>query len=535
MGVDIAAHIFCSTGQQRRPAMFETTSHAGGRRAGIASLLAVVFVGACLAMVFLTDSPVNTLRESSETQGFINNDWFPAAQDSAQEHMAPVVAEVEEAAQKQKGIHVVPITRKEVKHSHHDVMSNDGDENDLHEAVLADRGNMQYFGEVNIGTPAKPFRVVFDTGSFILWVPDVACEGFACGTHQKFAVGESETGKVLDVKKDMVKLAYIKYGTGSMVGVKAADTVRVGNLAVPQAGVLVATIENGSVFRVSPFDGVLGFSRRDLTMPGQDKDKDVHYNFLKAAKASGTIEKAQISFFLSGTPGEAGGAAILGGVDSRFYTGDITWHNVLRRTQGNWALKLSELKVGDDDTNYCGDKGCLAIIDTGTSLVVGPGDVVNGVMDKIGLQPDCSNLNNAPSVSFKFGDQDAMSLSAEDLTLKVKSYGEVACQSALADSGSRIPMEFPHHEGMPVMILGDAFMRHFYSVFDNDDEDSPKIGFASPNLRSEVKESSNDVTTSEESQSNNGDDACALRLGSYCIMPKGNSHKQTDATKKSTE
>jgi hypothetical protein len=94
--------------------MFETTPHAGGRRAGIASLLAVVFVGACLAMVFLTDSPVNTLRESSETQGFINNDWFPAAQDSAQEHMAPVVAEIEEAAQKQKGIHVVPITRKEV-------------------------------------------------------------------------------------------------------------------------------------------------------------------------------------------------------------------------------------------------------------------------------------------------------------------------------------------------------------------------------------------------------------------------------------
>lgn len=33
----------------------------GGRRAGIASLLAMVFVGACLAMVFLTDSPVCTL------------------------------------------------------------------------------------------------------------------------------------------------------------------------------------------------------------------------------------------------------------------------------------------------------------------------------------------------------------------------------------------------------------------------------------------------------------------------------------------
>lgn len=502
-----------------------------GRRAGIASLLALVFVCACWALLAFTDE-ANSVRESSVTHGFINNDMFPVAQDqeTESEHgMAPVVEEIEQSAR--KGIQVVPITRKKVEHHHREQYQYGS--SDLHETLLADRGNMQYFGEVNIGTPSKPFRVVFDTGSFILWVPDVACEGFACGTHQKFAVHESQTGKVLDVTKDMVKLSYIKYGTGSMVGVKAADTVRVGNLAVPQAGVLVATIENGSVFRVSPFDGVLGFSRRDLTMPG--KDKDVHYNFLKAAKAAGTIEKSQISFFLSGSPGEAGGAAILGGVDSRFYTGDITWHNVLRRTQGNWALKLSELTVGDDDTNYCGDKGCLAIIDTGTSLVVAPGDVVNGVQDKLGVEPDCSNLNDSPSVSFKFGDHPAMTLSAEDLTLKVKSYGEVACQSALASSGSRIPMEFPHHEGMPVMILGDAFMRHFYSVFDNDDEDAPKIGFASPNLHAEVKASSEDVTAGDESQSNHDDDACALRLGSYCIMPKGNSNKQTDAAKKSSE
>ena len=55
---------------------------------------------------------------------------------------------------------------------------------DLHETVLEDRGNMQYFGEVRLGTPEKKFRVVFDTGSFILWVPDVACEGFACARRR---------------------------------------------------------------------------------------------------------------------------------------------------------------------------------------------------------------------------------------------------------------------------------------------------------------------------------------------------------------
>merc|ERR1711871_1830678 len=475
MGVDIARHLICTyRTTEESSSMFETTPHAGGRRAGIASLLAVVFVGACLAMVFLTDSPVNTLRESSETQGFINNDWFPAAQDSAQERMAPVVAEIEEAAQKQKGIHVVPITRKEVKHSHHDVMSNDGDENDLHEAVLADRGNMQYFGEVNIGTPAKPFRVVFDTGSFILWVPDVACDGFACATHQKFAIHDSHTGKVLDVKKDLVKLSYIKYGTGSMVGVKASDTVKVGNLAVPKAGVLVATIENGAVFRVSPFDGVLGFSRRDKTVKNKNGEV-VHFNFLNAAKKAGVVKSATISFMLGSKGTTAGnGVAVIGGVDKRLYQGKLTFHPVMRRVMGNWALKLKHLRVGDSKVNHCGEKGCLAIIDTGTSLMVGPDQVVKGLMKQMNVQPDCSNIETAPDVHFGFGDEPEMTLTAKDLTLQVKSYSQISCKPAIGSTGSRIPMTFPHHDGIPVLIMGDSFLRHWYAVFDNDDQENPR-------------------------------------------------------------
>merc|ERR1711988_1412384 len=439
-----------------------------GRRAGAAAVLALLCLTAVLAVLSGSETSV-TVHESTTAQGFINDDLWPdkiVPEDMALSAVAPDMEAIEEGMQEiEDGVHRVTLTKAPKEPP--------SDPEFLHEDVLSNRGNMQYFGEISIGDPKKTFRVVFDTGSYILWVPDVACEGFACETHSRYAIHDSDTGEVLDVKKDLVKLAYIKYGTGSMVGVKASDTVRVGNLAVPKAGVLVATIENGSVFRVSPFDGVLGFSRRDLKMPQED-GTTVHYNFLKAAKASGAIQKSQISFFLAGTPGKGGGAAVLGGVDKRFYKGDITYHDVLRKTEGNWALKLDKLTVGDDkDTNYCGDKGCLAIIDTGTSLVVGPNAVVGGIKEKLNVQPDCSGLKDSPDVSFHFGDKPPMTLSAEDLTLKVKSYGAVQCKSSLGDSGNRIPMESPHHEGMPVMILGDAFMRHFYSVFDNDDEDAP--------------------------------------------------------------
>merc|ERR1712054_21324 len=94
----------------------------------------------------------------------------------------------------------------------------------LHEDALADRGNMQYFGHIQVGTPPKTFKVVFDTGSFVLWVPDATCKGAACKGHRRFSVHDSRSGKVLGVtKEDKVPMAYIKYGTGSMLGVRASD------------------------------------------------------------------------------------------------------------------------------------------------------------------------------------------------------------------------------------------------------------------------------------------------------------------------
>lgn len=218
--------------------------------------------------------------------------------------------------------------------------------------------------ELEIGTPPQRFTVVPDTGSYMLWVPDRMCKSKPCLEHKRLSLHDSSTGVVLPSPRapGYAISADIVYGTGAMRGVLVADKVVLAGETVPRMTLLAATdVEDMNM----PADGILGL--------GRGRELAAHSNLMTELTKSHKLPN-MVSFYL---PVERNrGALVLGEPDPELYLGPLHWHPVIRAAKGDnfWALNLSWLSVGDKGENMCPDT-CVALIDTGTSLIIAPSSI----------------------------------------------------------------------------------------------------------------------------------------------------------------
>merc|ERR1719454_1494783 len=84
---------------------------------------------------------------------------------------------------------------------------------------LTDSGNMEYYGQVEIGTPPKKFVLNFDTGSDWLWVPSGECMTTACAKHNTWQTDKSHSAQPTSTT------AATQFATGAMRGVAFFDSV----------------------------------------------------------------------------------------------------------------------------------------------------------------------------------------------------------------------------------------------------------------------------------------------------------------------
>uniref|UniRef100_A0A8C5NYM1 Cathepsin E n=1 Tax=Jaculus jaculus TaxID=51337 RepID=A0A8C5NYM1_JACJA len=309
--------------------------------------------------------------------------------------------------------------------------------------------DMEYFGTISIGSPPQNFTVIFDTGSSNLWVPSVYCTSQACKTHPVFHPSQSDTYSEVGTSFS------IQYGTGSLTGIIGQDQVSVEGLTVSGQQFGESVKEPGQTFVNAEFDGILGLGYPSLAAGGVTPVFD---NMM----AQNLLEFPVFSVYMSRDPeGGSGSELTFGGYDPSHFSGSLNWVPVTK--QGYWQIALDGIQVGDT-LMFCAE-GCQAIVDTGTSLITGPPHKIKQLQEAIGATPmdgeyavDCDSLSNLPNIAFLINGI-AYTLSPADYTLQDYVDGMQFCGSGFQGLDIAPPSG-------PLWILGDVFIRQFYSVFD---------------------------------------------------------------------
>jgi len=116
-----------------------------------------------------------------------------------------------------------------------------------------------------------------------------------------------------------------------------------------------------------------------------------------------------------------------------------------------------------------GDGTIQALLDTGSSLMMGPEPIVQSLLSTIGAQENCTTQidKGFPSVTLTLPDGLELTLKAEDYMDQLVLNDGVYCWPHL--------MPMPETAKGAALVLGMPFLRAFYSVFD---AGSSRLGFA---------------------------------------------------------
>ncbi|CAK7301265.1 napsin-A [Vulpes vulpes] len=317
---------------------------------------------------------------------------------------------------------------------------------------LSNYMNVQYYGEIGLGTPPQNFSVIFDTGSSNLWVPSIRCHFFSlpCWFHHRYNSKASSS-----FQPNGTKFA-IQYGTGRLDGILSEDKLTIGG--VKSASVIFgeALWEPSLVFTLAHFDGILGLGFPILAVGGVQPPLDLLVD-------QGLLDKPVFSFYLNRDPEAVdGGELVLGGSDPAHYIPPLTFLPVT--VPAYWQIHMERVKVGTG-LILCA-QGCAAILDTGTSLITGPTEEIQALNAAIGgfslllgeYLIQCSEIPTLPPISFLLGGV-WFNLTAQDYVIQIARGGVRLCLSGFQ------ALDIPPPTG-PLWILGDVFLGAHVAVFD---------------------------------------------------------------------
>ncbi|XP_053560681.1 gastricsin-like [Bombina bombina] len=309
-----------------------------------------------------------------------------------------------------------------------------------------------YYGQISVGTPPQNFMVLFDTGSSNLWVASTYCQSSACQNHPLFNPSQSSTYTSNNQQFSM------QYGSGSLTGVFGYDTVTVQGLTITNQELGLSVNEPGTNFVYAAFEGIFGMAYPALSAGGAT-------TAMQGMLQQNLLTNPIFSVYMGSQSGEV----IFGGVDSSLYSGQIYWAPVTQELY--WQIAIDAFSINGQATGWC-SQGCQAMVDTGTSLLTVPQQYMGTFLQYLGAQQgqngeflvNCNSVQNLPTISF--------TINGVNFPLPPSAY--ILQNNGYCSVGVEVTY-LPSQNGQPFWILGDVFLRQYYSVYDMGNN---QMGFA---------------------------------------------------------
>ncbi|KAG6901122.1 hypothetical protein C0995_000371 [Termitomyces sp. Mi166 len=331
-----------------------------------------------------------------------------------------------------------------------------------------------YLSQVKLGTPARTFHLLMDSGSADLWTGAEDCqpddpdtEQEDCGSHTFIGPNSSSTFH------DTTKPWQIQYGTGAVSGTIVTDTVSIAGLKLTNHSFGVAHKEsNDFIPDYIPFDGLLGLAKKTIS-------RQQVPTLLDALVSAGKLKHPIISYHiprLADGKDNNHGELTLGALNPAKYDPKtlVSVPNVSRF--GFWESKLQDIIVNGKKLGWTNR---TAIFDTGTTLIIAPAADVNALHSQIPGAVFHEDTNywtlpcvtpkgaKPPVLAFKIGGRKFPIDSRDFLFLPVDdAHPEGNCTTGISAGMPGGPNEW---------LIGDVFLKNVYM---STNEETNKISFA---------------------------------------------------------
>lgn len=343
---------------------------------------------------------------------------------------------------------------------------------------------LQYYGQVSIGTPPQNFKVIFDTGSGHLMVPSSKCDSAACSRHKSFSENKSSTAIPIGWADSPLTPAtdendrdtmVVNFAMGDAVGQYVRDKVCLGgadSFCAP-ADFVEMTEESDNPFRDAEWDGILGL--------GQSVSDAQEFNIFGVLAANSTprMDKPIFAVYL-GRRIEDEAEITFGGVREERMASSLTWVPLF--TEGYWQFQFTDFLIDGKPTGLCkkyGTRRCQAVLDTGSSLMMGPHDDLSVILKALHFTQDtqmnCSSKQVFPKLGFLIANR-SFEMEPDDYMDRSQLASSAGMESCWAHM-----MPIGDTGRGPIFVLGMPFMRAFYTAYDVKEK---RIGIAKAKHRS---------------------------------------------------